>query len=648
MIAFFRRTLASKLALGLLALIMLAFIITGVFTHEMPGTTSLTGPGKDSIATVGDTSISTPSAEQRVRNAFAQYAQQQPGLDLPTFVTQGGFASVIDQLIGGTAMEAFGRSIGLVASKKQIDGQIAAVRAFQGVDGKFNRQTYLQLLAQQHVTDAQVRSDFAADTVRRMIYLPATGALTLPDGMLKAYAGLLVEQRSGTVGFVPTAAMGDGKAPTDADLQGFYKSHVAAYTTPERRVLRYALIGRDQVAAAATPSEAEIRKAYDSAPDKYAARETRDLSQVVLPDEAKAKAFKAAVASGKSFADAAKAAGFSEADIAVGDKSKAQFAAQSGPQAADAAFALADGGVSDPIKSEFGWNVVKVNKITKVAATPFDKARPEIAGDLTKSKQDAALGALLNKVQDSLDNGAGFADVVKGNGLAVTDTPALTAQGLDPNNPAYKPTPEVQPLLAPAFKAMPDDPASVQTIQQGERYAVLTLAKTVPAAPIPFAQVKDRLTQDFKADRVLQQAKAIATAIQTKVKAGTAMADAFKTASVKLPDVQKTEGRRMDLAKLQGQVPPPLAAMFRSAVGSTQLVPAPNGWYVVHVDKVTPADDKLVASLVPGMRNDVTQSANSEYLEQLSHAAEKSVGTKRNEQAIAALQMRLMGVTLAQ
>ena len=63
-----------------------------------------------------------------------------------------------------------------------------------------------------------------------MIYLPATGALTLPDGMLKAYAGLLVEQRSGTVGFVPTASMGDGKAPTDADLQGFYKSHVAAYT----------------------------------------------------------------------------------------------------------------------------------------------------------------------------------------------------------------------------------------------------------------------------------------------------------------------------------------------------------------------------------------------------------------------------------
>lgn len=648
MIAFFRQTLASKLALGLLALIMLAFIITGVFTHEMPGTGALTGSGsKDSIATVGGTAVSTTSAEQRVRSAFAQYQQQQPGLDLPTFVMQGGFASVIDQMIGGTAMEAFGREIGLVASKKQIDGQIAAVRAFQGVDGKFDRQAYLQLLAQQHVTDAQVRDDFAADTVRRMIYLPATGALTVPDGVLKAYAGLLVEERAGTVGFVPTAAFTDAKAPSDADLQAFYKAHLAAYTTPERRVLRYALIGRDQVAAAATSSEADIRKAYDSAPDKYAARETRNLSQVVLPDEAKARAFKAQLGGGKSFEDVAKAAGFSASDVAMGDKTKALYTEQSGPQAADTVFALPEGGVTDPVKSQFGWNVVKVNKISKIAATPYDKARPQIAGDLTKSKQDAALGALLNKVQDSLENGAGFADVVKGNGLTVTETAALTAQGLDPNSPAAKPAPELLPLLGPAFKALPDDPASVQTIQQGERYAVLSLAKTLAAAPIPYAQVKDRLAQDFAADRVIQQAKAIASAIQAKVKAGASMEDAFKGATVKLPPVQKAQGRRMDLAKMQGQVPPPLAAMFRSAVGSTQLVPAPNGWFVVHVDKVTPADDKIVASLAPGVRQDITQSANGEYLEELANAAEKTVGAKRNQAAIGGLQMRLMGLTPA-
>ena len=57
MIAFFRRTLGSKFALGVLALIMLAFIITGVFTHEMPGTSTGGGAAGGTVATVTDADL---------------------------------------------------------------------------------------------------------------------------------------------------------------------------------------------------------------------------------------------------------------------------------------------------------------------------------------------------------------------------------------------------------------------------------------------------------------------------------------------------------------------------------------------------------------------------------------------------------------
>src|SRR5579859_2498441 len=353
MIAFFRQTLASKLALGLLALIMLAFIITGVFTHEMPGSSMGGGSNGATIATVGRQTITAPDMDQRIRTQYSQYAQQQPGLDMATFVAQGGFTAIVDQVIGATALEQFGERLGLVASRRQIDGSIAAIPAFRGVDGKFDQKAYLAALAQQHLSDAQVRADLGGDLVRRMIYVPATGAMTLPEGLVRPYAGLMVEQRTGAIGFVPTALTGGGPAPTDAELQAFYKAHLAAYTMPERRALRYALIGRDQVAAGAVPTEADIRKAYDSAPEKYAARESRDLSQVVLDSQAKAQAFKAAVTAGKSFADAAKAAGFSATDIALGAKNQAQFAQQTSQAVAAAAFALPQGSVSDPVKSDF-------------------------------------------------------------------------------------------------------------------------------------------------------------------------------------------------------------------------------------------------------------------------------------------------------
>ena len=645
MLSVFRKS--PKLVVIIFALVALAFIATGVITREMPGTGSSAGDGS-TVATVGGTSIGTAEMEQRIRTQYGQASQQQPGLDMASFVAQA-FAPIVEQTIGATALEAFGRSIGLVASKKQIDGSIAAIPAFRGPDGNFSQQAYLAAIAQQHIGDAQVRADLGGDLVRRMVYLPVTGALTLPDGVIKAYAGLIAEQRSGSIGFVPTALTAGGPAPTDAEVAAFYKAHLGAYTTPERRVLRYALIGRDQVAATAIPTEAEIRKLFDSTPDKYAARETRDLSQVVLPTEAAAKAFKASVTGGKSFADAAKAAGFAAADIAIGDKSQAQYAVQSSPAVAAAAFALPDGGVSDPVKSEFGWHVVKTNKIARVPATPYETARPQIAGDLAKAKQDQALATLLAKVQDSLANGQGFADVAKANGLTAVDTPAITAGGIAPDQAGYKPAPEVQPLLAPGFKAQPDDPATMQTVQPGERYAVLAVAHVLPAAPIPFAQVKPRVTADVTAYRASERARAIATAILAKVKSGTAIADAFKAAPVKLPDVHTTSGRRLDLAKLQGQVPPPLAALFRAPVGGTQLVPAGNGsgWYVVHVDKVTPADPATLAPIVAGTRNDIVQSASNEYLEQLANASKLAVGAKRDEGAIAALRARLLGAAPA-
>ena len=647
MIAFFRRTLASKLALGLLALIMLAFIITGVFTHEMPGGSSRSGPTGGDLATIGDETITAADMEQRVRSQFSQIAQQQPGLDMATFVAQGGFASVVDQVIGATALDHFAQMLGLEASTRQIDGQIAAIPAFHGVDGKFDQKIYLSALAQQRLTDAAVRADIRGDLLRRMVYLPATGAMTLPDGLVRPYANLMVEQRFGSIGFVPVALTGNGAAPTDAELQTFYKAHIAAYTTPERRALRYALVGRDQVAAAATPSEAEIRKVYDSSADKYGARETRDLSQVVLDSQAKAQAFKAAVAGGKSFADAAKAAGFSAGDIAIGNKSQAQFAQQTSAAVASAAFALAQGAVSDPVKSDFGWNVVKVNGITRIPATPFETARPQIAADLAKQKQDQALSDLVGKVQDAVDGGQGFSDVVKANNLTVIETPALTPNGIAPDQPAFKPAAELQPLLAAGFKGSPDEAPTVETVQKGERYALLSVAKVIPAAPIAFAQVKDRVATDFKAVRANEQAKAIATAIEAKIKAGTPVADAFKAAPVKLPDVHQTNGRRMELAQLQGRVPAPLAALFNAPVGGTRLVPAENGsgWYVVHVDKVVAADDKAVAPAIAASRRDLVEAATNEYLQQLAGAAKIAVGTHRDEATIAQLRARLLGAT---
>ena len=119
MLSVFRKS--PKLVVIIFALVALAFIATGVITREMPGTGSSSGDGSDRSRPSAARAIGTAEMEQRIRTQYGQAAQQQPGLDMASFVAQA-FAPIVEQTIGATALEAFGRSLGLVASKKQVDG----------------------------------------------------------------------------------------------------------------------------------------------------------------------------------------------------------------------------------------------------------------------------------------------------------------------------------------------------------------------------------------------------------------------------------------------------------------------------------------------------------------------------------------------
>src|ERR1700743_3430426 len=89
-----------------------------------------------------------------------------------------------------------------------------------------------------------------------------------------------------------------------------------------------------------------------------------------------------------------------------------------------------------------------------------------------------------------------------------------------------------------------------------------------------------------------------------------------------------SRGRHRDGARMQATFPPPITALFSTTVGSAKIVQAPNGWYIVHVSKVTPVDDKLLAPMAQMSRGDLLQAANEEYLAQLAGAAKIAVGAK--------------------
>ncbi|TFI57281.1 hypothetical protein E2493_15530 [Sphingomonas parva] len=649
MLSLFRRGIVSKLMLIVLGIGLFAIVITGFGTGGS-GLGGLGGGGGDTIAVVEGEKITTKELTDEVNRQLSRLRQQQPELDMATFLRQGSLEAIADQMIDMEATAAFGRKMGLGATREMVDREIARIPAFQNLAGQFDEATFRRALEQEKISEQQLRQEIAQRMIQRQLMLPAAGSAYVPRGLASQYASLLLETRSGVVGAVPAAAMGPGREPSDAEIQDFYGKNQGRYTIPERRTIRYAVFGRDTLGDAAKATDAEIQAEYQRNAATYAPKQTRVLSQVVLPDEAAARALAQKIAGGASFAAAAQQAGFTPSDTAIGEQSKEAYARLATPALANAVFAAAKGATVGPERSPLGWHVVRVDDIKTTPGRTLAEVRGEIATRIEQQKAADALADVAARIENAIGEGATFQEVVQKEKLAARDTVPVTAAGAAPGTPNWQPPAELAPLLKTAFELEPNAEPVVEVVAPNERYAVMIVTNVTPAAAPPLAQIRDRVKTDLVIRRATERARAVAASIQSKINAGTPPAQAFAEAQVKLPPVQPVTAVRRDIARQGGQVPPPLAMLFSLPRGKARLLPVPNGggWFVVYLDKIVPGDASKEPALIDAVRGQFNEVIGNEYVEQLTRAIRARSDIRRNEGAFTALKQQLLSGGAAQ
>ncbi len=651
MLSFFRRLIESRVGkfifLVILAVIALAFLLSDVSGGL--GGVGGGGGNNQTIATVGGNKIGAAEVSRAVEREMSNARQQSPGLDAATFVVAGGADRTLEALIAARALEFFARGQGMAASKRMVDGEIASIPAFNGPAGTFDQNTFRAVLAQQRLNEADVRRDIEGDVLRRMLLAPVAGAAQAPAGVTTPYATLLLEDRRGTIGFVPTAALPAAKAPTDAEVQAYYNRNIGRYTLGERRVIRYALFGPETLQIPA-PEDAEIQAYYNANSATYGGKTTRTLSQIVFPDEAAANTFAQKVKGGTAFAAAAQTAGYAPADTLLGPQTQAQFAEIATPAAATAVFALPEGGVSAPLKSELGWHVVRVDAITASAARPLASVRAEIAKKLGDERRATAIADEVAAIEDAVAGGASFDDVAKQRKLTVVTTPPVLANGTAPGVADYRPPAELAGLLKEAFQAATDEDPTVQKIGETGTHALFGVTRIDPPKPIPLAELRSQVVAAMQAESGFKAAKAIADAIAAKAGKGTPLTAAFSQAGVRLPAPAPAGGRRLEISRGGSQVPPPLAAMFAMAPGRARVIPAPDnqGWFVVKLETITKGDLAKAPGLLQTTQRQFSPVFAREYAEQFVRAVQGSIGVKQDSAAFATLKARIAGNAPAQ
>jgi len=634
MISFFRRLMSSKLgtglALGFLALVAFAFI-AGDIGSSGSGLGSLTGFGSGSATKIGSQSLTDSDVQSRAQSVFEQQRSQNPTMQIGQFLAMGAVPEIYSQLVAGTVLGEFARQQGIYISKRMIDARIAAIPAFQDASGKFSQDVFRQMLAARGISEKALRDDIEMEIKNQLMLVPAGLGARLGNSLVLPYASLLLESREGRIAAIPSAAFRPAAAPTDAQLKAFYSAHADRYTIPEQRRLRYAVVDVERFAAAATPTESDIAKYYAAHKADYAARETRTLHQLIVPTEAAARA---ALGAG-SLARAAKANGLEVATFAT--LAKGAFAQQSSPAIAEAAFAAPQGKIVGPFKTPLGWALVEAAAVQKTAEKPLAAVRGPISEALKAEKRKTLLANFVSKVENDITNGATFDEVVKDNGLRTETTPLLLSTGQSVENPAYKASADVPPLMKPAFDMEADDDAQFAPIKAQERYALLDVTDIVAPAPPPLAKVKAAIAQQYQLSQGAVKAKALADRLKAQIARGMPLDKALAAAGVALPAPQTVAGRRADLLRTDRRPPAEIAILFAMAKGSVKILPIPNdqGYFLVQLNKVQEADAAKVPGLVDRVRGDIAPVVASEYGSQFERAVERQLGVTRSPAAVA-------------
>ena len=620
-------------------LILIGFASTGV-TDFGTGNIGF-GSSSSTLAKVGGEQVTEQEMSDAMQRRLQQVRQQKPEAGYATII--GDVEAILSELIDEKTLIAFADKFGFPLSKRLVDAEIAQIPQTKGLNGQFNEQNYQQFLAQQRMTDSQIREILAGGLLQRYLVTAVAASPRISSGMATPYASMLLESRQGEAAIIPISLFRSAFKPTDADLQRYYAANRNRYMVPEQRALRIARIGTEQVAGV-TASDAEVTNYYNAHKAEYASKDTRNISQAVAQDQATANGIAARAKAGAAIAAAAAPAGGNAAVTSLKDQTREAYASVAGDKAAAAVFAAPSGAIVGPIQTDFGWAVAKVESVKTIGGKSLDQARAEIAAKLTADKRKGAIEDVVDKVQNAVDEGMNFSEAAAAAKLTVTTTPLITADGTARGDPGFKLPPDLAPALKTGFQIEANDPPEIVTLPSDAGYAMVSPSEVVAAAPAPFASVRERVANDWISAKALERARAVATQIQAKVERGTPLAQAMKESGTPLPPVQTLSARRILLAMSQGPVPAGMKLLFSLAEGKSRMQadPQSQGFFIVKVNKVTPGNALLQPALIGQMQNELQQGVAEDYASEFLAAMRAELKTKRNDSAIQAFKSRLV------
>lgn len=498
------------LAWAVVIVICVPFAFWGVHSY-------VTGGDDRVIAEVDGLEIPYARYQQQLMQARERLREQ--GVEMDETVRR----QVADRLIEQTLLRQAAQEAGFRVTDAEVSREIRGISAFQA-NGEFDRPRYEAVLTAQRMTPGQFEADVRSDMIQQRWAFGLQASEFVTDRELDRLIRLSRQERE--VGFTIVSAdrFEDQIEIAEAELATYYEANQERYREPERVRVAYLEVGVDLIAEQIELEESELRDYYETRKSGLGGAELRRARHILIPvDNGEETARQMAqelrqAAAEEDFAALAQEHSTDRGSASAGGDLGYMSRDQLPEPFADALFDLGEGEISEPVRSEYGYHVIRLEGVREGAIPQYEAVRDDLAKELRRQtaeqrvfEQAEALADLTFEHPDTLEPAAEYLE------LPIEVSEPFSREGGE--GIAAQPEVVAETFSEDVF----EERFNSDLIElNDDRYAVLRVHEHLPERQPDLAEVRESVFADLRAERLREATREQAEQIRQRLAEGAA------------------------------------------------------------------------------------------------------------------------------
>ena len=410
-----------------LAIVILAFVVLYIPSFLEPGMAG----NSDVVASVEGREITVGKFRQAYQRQMQAYRTQFGGnVDEKMLKQLGIDQRIVQQMIEEETALAEASRLGISATDEEVRARIATMPGLLENGQFIGEQRYRQMLEMQNITPAEFEEQIRRSVTLQKLQAALTNWLTVDDKEVETEFKRRNEKVKLAVVSFPADKFREGLEATDAELSTYYDAHKNELKIPEKRKVKYALVDMQAIRNRTQISPQDIERAYEDSLQQYSTPEQVRASHILLKTEGKddaavkkqAEDLLAKVKGGADFAQLATT--HSEDDTSKVKGGDLDFFGKGSmvPEFDKVAFSMKPGEISDLVKTQYGYHIIKVTDKKEASTKPLQEVRAQIEDQVKWERAQAEAQRIANEIAGKLKKPADIDTVAKAQGLPVGES----------------------------------------------------------------------------------------------------------------------------------------------------------------------------------------------------------------------------------